>query len=284
MTGLDEAGFPLRLSAGVSTYPYDGAAATQLLRAADQALYHAKARGKNQVVGFREILRGALADGAARGAQRSQPQRLERGRLGARRRDGCGGCDLGRGVARRRARAARQGDRIRRRRDGHQHLEGRRPSARRHDQARAARRRSGRGLRLPDRGLPGHAGGARDGDGEVDLVPRRRGRQRRGIRAARAADERRDARPARRPRRLVGPRGDLRHAPAPLHDRGRGARAVPRRSGRPPDRGARRAARARSAACGFGSRCSERYAGARAQARDRHTPAGRRGAASARPG
>ena len=56
--GLDEAGFPLRLSAGVSTYPYDGAAATQLLRAADQALYHAKARGKNQVVGFREILRG----------------------------------------------------------------------------------------------------------------------------------------------------------------------------------------------------------------------------------
>ena len=57
--GLDEAGFPLRLSAGVSTYPYDGAAATQLLRAADQALYHAKARGKNQVVGFREILRGA---------------------------------------------------------------------------------------------------------------------------------------------------------------------------------------------------------------------------------
>ena len=57
--GLDEAGFPLRLSAGVSTYPYDGAAATQLLRAADQALYHAKARGKNQVVGFREILRGS---------------------------------------------------------------------------------------------------------------------------------------------------------------------------------------------------------------------------------
>jgi GAF domain-containing protein len=57
--GLDEAGFPLRLSAGISTYPYDGAAATQLLRAADQALYHAKARGKNQVVGFREILRGA---------------------------------------------------------------------------------------------------------------------------------------------------------------------------------------------------------------------------------
>ncbi len=58
--GLDDAGFPLRLSAGVSTYPFDGAAATQLLRAADQALYHAKARGKNLVVSFREIRRGAL--------------------------------------------------------------------------------------------------------------------------------------------------------------------------------------------------------------------------------
>lgn len=59
--GLDDAGFPLRLTAGISTYPFDGAAASQLLRAADQALYHAKARGKNQVVGFREILRGSTS-------------------------------------------------------------------------------------------------------------------------------------------------------------------------------------------------------------------------------
>jgi len=57
--GLDNAGFPLRLSAGTSTYPYDGGAATQLLRAADQALYRAKARGKDQVIAFREIVRGA---------------------------------------------------------------------------------------------------------------------------------------------------------------------------------------------------------------------------------
>ena len=57
--GLGDAGFPLRLSAGVATYPYDGAGASQLLRAADQALYKAKAAGKNLVVGFREIVAGA---------------------------------------------------------------------------------------------------------------------------------------------------------------------------------------------------------------------------------
>ena len=56
--GLAEAGFPLGMSAGIATYPYDGAGATQLLRAADQALYRAKASGKNQVIPFREIVRG----------------------------------------------------------------------------------------------------------------------------------------------------------------------------------------------------------------------------------
>ena len=56
--GLDKAGFPLRLSAGLSTYPYDGAAASQLLRAADQALYQAKAEGKNRIVSFHDIVRG----------------------------------------------------------------------------------------------------------------------------------------------------------------------------------------------------------------------------------
>jgi diguanylate cyclase (GGDEF)-like protein len=56
--GLADAGFPLRLSAGVATYPYDGAGASQLLRAADQALFRAKAGGKNLVVSFREIVAG----------------------------------------------------------------------------------------------------------------------------------------------------------------------------------------------------------------------------------
>ena len=60
--GLDRAGFPLHLSAGVSTYPYDGGGPTQLLRSADQALYEAKARGKGRVVGFRELVRRDNAD------------------------------------------------------------------------------------------------------------------------------------------------------------------------------------------------------------------------------
>ena len=71
--GLDEAGFPLRLSAGISTYPYDGAGTTQLLRAADQALYSAKARGKNRVVSFREVIR-------ASGRNEPVPSRGERSR------------------------------------------------------------------------------------------------------------------------------------------------------------------------------------------------------------
>ena len=44
-----------RISAGVSTYPFDGATATELLRAADQALYAAKAAGKDRVASFREL-------------------------------------------------------------------------------------------------------------------------------------------------------------------------------------------------------------------------------------
>ena len=54
---LADAGFPLRVSAGLATYPFDGAAASQLLRAADQALYAAKDQGKDRVVAFREAMR-----------------------------------------------------------------------------------------------------------------------------------------------------------------------------------------------------------------------------------
>jgi len=73
--GLDDAGFPLGMSAGISTYPYDGGGATQLLRAADQALYRAKASGKNRVIAFREIVRGASPSAIA-------PARVERSRSG----------------------------------------------------------------------------------------------------------------------------------------------------------------------------------------------------------
>ena len=71
--GLDDAGFPLHLSAGLSTYPYDGAGASQLLRAADQALYQAKSRGKDRVIGFRDVVRSAKTG-------TSPPIGVERGR------------------------------------------------------------------------------------------------------------------------------------------------------------------------------------------------------------
>jgi diguanylate cyclase (GGDEF)-like protein len=57
--GLTDAGFPLRISAGVATYPFDGAKPSALLRAGDQALYAAKTSGKDRVVSFRELTAAA---------------------------------------------------------------------------------------------------------------------------------------------------------------------------------------------------------------------------------
>jgi diguanylate cyclase (GGDEF)-like protein len=76
--GLTDAGFPLRISAGVSTYPFDGATPSSLLRAGDQALYAAKSSGKDRVASFREVAprpsttterseRGASLEGRRRG-------------------------------------------------------------------------------------------------------------------------------------------------------------------------------------------------------------------------
>lgn len=59
--GLTDAGFPLRISGGVSTYPFDGATPSSLLRAGDQALYAAKSAGKDRVASFREVTRDAPA-------------------------------------------------------------------------------------------------------------------------------------------------------------------------------------------------------------------------------
>jgi len=76
--GLTDAGFPLRISAGISTFPFDGATATALLRAADQALYAAKGAGKDRVATFRDIVRpvasatpATSAAGDRRGVARS---------------------------------------------------------------------------------------------------------------------------------------------------------------------------------------------------------------------
>jgi diguanylate cyclase (GGDEF)-like protein len=55
--GLTDAGFPLRISGGIATYPFDGASGSMLIRAADQALYAAKARGKDRISSFAELVR-----------------------------------------------------------------------------------------------------------------------------------------------------------------------------------------------------------------------------------
>jgi diguanylate cyclase (GGDEF)-like protein len=76
--GLTEAGFPLTISAGLSTYPFDGATPTALLRAGDQALYAAKVAGKDRVASFRELTGPATAvsvpesSGALGGARRGR--------------------------------------------------------------------------------------------------------------------------------------------------------------------------------------------------------------------
>lgn len=64
--GLTDAGFPLRISAGISTFPFDGATATALLRAADQALYAAKGAGKDRVASFRDVVRPVASATSAR--------------------------------------------------------------------------------------------------------------------------------------------------------------------------------------------------------------------------
>ncbi len=66
--GLTAAGFPVRMSAGTATYPFDGAAPSVLLRAADQALYVAKSGGKNRVASFRDVANRAAVGPASRRA------------------------------------------------------------------------------------------------------------------------------------------------------------------------------------------------------------------------
>ena len=72
--GLDRSGFPVHFSAGLATYPYDGGGSSQLLRAADQALYEAKATGKDRCVAFRDVVRhgAGLIPSALPASQRVQ--------------------------------------------------------------------------------------------------------------------------------------------------------------------------------------------------------------------
>ncbi len=75
--GLADAGFPVHLSGGLATYPYDGPGATQLLRAADQALYEAKGAGKAHIVAFRDIARRAAHVDASAVAERRSGSRQD---------------------------------------------------------------------------------------------------------------------------------------------------------------------------------------------------------------
>jgi len=78
--GLTDAGFPLRISAGISTYPFDGASTSALLRAADQALYAAKNGGKDRIASFRDVIRsGPPAISTPSGAAVNDSARRGRG-------------------------------------------------------------------------------------------------------------------------------------------------------------------------------------------------------------
>ncbi|MGI8885622.1 MAG: diguanylate cyclase domain-containing protein [Gaiellaceae bacterium] len=77
--GLTDAGFPLRISAGISTFPFDGASPSALLRAADQALYSAKSQGKDRIASFRDVVRGVSPISTPSGAALNDSQRRGRG-------------------------------------------------------------------------------------------------------------------------------------------------------------------------------------------------------------
>jgi diguanylate cyclase (GGDEF)-like protein len=72
--GLTDAGYPLRISAGISTFPFDGATSTALLRAGDQALYAAKNAGRDRVASFGDLLLPDAASDAPLGAGDSRRQ------------------------------------------------------------------------------------------------------------------------------------------------------------------------------------------------------------------
>jgi len=77
--GLSDAGFPLRMSGGISTFPFDGARPSALLRAADQALYAAKTSGKNRVASFRSLAGTAPAIAGRDRPSAQEPHRRGRG-------------------------------------------------------------------------------------------------------------------------------------------------------------------------------------------------------------
>lgn len=77
VTGLADEGFPVHVSLGVATYPFDGGSGAQLLRAADQAMYEAKVAGKNRVVRFRDLVSSRAGDQGVSAEDRRRSTRTD---------------------------------------------------------------------------------------------------------------------------------------------------------------------------------------------------------------
>ncbi|GIU95326.1 MAG: hypothetical protein KatS3mg012_1783 [Gaiellaceae bacterium] len=76
--GMTDAGFPLEISAGISSFPFDGGGATELIRAADQALYAAKNQGKGRIASFRDVLGATIVAAAPTPARAGRDRRASR--------------------------------------------------------------------------------------------------------------------------------------------------------------------------------------------------------------
>ena len=173
--GLTDAGFPLRISAGISTYPFDGATPE---RAPEGGRPGALLRQEQRQEPGRLVPRRRPR--RARGDRDSDPRRgrgraapWSKRRVRAHRRRRCLGRDRGRDDGRRHLRSSLQVARLRRRRDRVLRVASRRRLPRGCDGARAARSLAGRRGRIPDLRLPADGRGAPDRPASRSVIPRR---------------------------------------------------------------------------------------------------------------
>ena len=231
--------FRLRISAGISTYPFDGATPSALLRAADQALYSAKASGKDRD----RVVSGRRSGRADDGRRPRAEQQAATPRDAAEERD-----RFSRTSWRlpRRSRRSRRSTGICSRlckslvfvvgatACSASRVVGRLPRGR--DGACAARGLARRCCCVPHLRLPADGGNAPYEPAARGVVPRRRRGSGRGVHPPRAGDERAADASSPRRRASLGPGGALRDAASAVHGGRRGDRAVPHGAGRAPAR------------------------------------------------